>query len=1314
MSTAVRNIDEQNWSGLHENLVLSEKYFSGCEKCPQLFERLHNDERREQVKDKMVKLLQQLKEAALATFKTVDQQKLFDRMHEVLRSLYILAAVYRFVLRYKAQFQQAISLILVKAATMQGGGQYLLTLGKSLGKPDFVEGVADVELLGNMLIADFAEFKAINTMRFKRETSAQLALEACQIRAFAVRSMTGGGNSAEEVLMPALVQGYHRYKALWLGLFQRLVYAPADGDPLRLDAALKPLPVPTEWNAGVKLTADAMRDGAFRLLNVVSDKIGPCAVSTWTAEHRQLVVPLMGAIFAYYSFQKSGENFDNVRGSNDSEIDKMDVVMEPHSIQAVSILRMLGCHAVGTVVVSETDARIGDGMKVAGTYQQVAENVFQHSEHLYDTSVPGRKRFVPVVWKNDAGEWELIMAEFLLNRSDSRAPLNTQDRLLEAEGTCLFKGEDLNSTWSSSDKRTCKVCYFPKEENTMRRQLLQIGTGEGKSITLACCATILALMGFRVRCVCYSQYLCSRDYQDFVSVFEHFHVKDRIQYKTLHAYCEEITLREGSARQLVSNLFHGCVAQGKSALDLPKQAGAEHGPWHLNDEEILLMDEVDVFFTKDFYGSTLDQVTCVPLTAVHKALNTIIQIWDHNLADVTMICKACDQLLSDENLIQQFLDELGNKSGTLRQVQERVVTGELRRMVTSYSAFVTAGKTLGVSERDDKDKRFFWSPTRGVGYKLDDGVSYDVTKGYQTCFAYLLEQKRGKFCYVADENGKTMDFEQLLQRRLGLMLPCGHFAYDTLRLNSANPHQPACILGVSGTLTSLASHELQILSEFGIETFTVMPSVYGAQKRKLPDQGQENVTSTLCPYILTTNEANKHVQDLVTSLCQRIDAAGPDPRRSVLVFFRDLVKLKGFLTKDVMDGLASKGIKLEQLYEGVGEDTQDNSQRPGEVRDHVIRNAAQQGVCTLCTPSFGRGSDFVSHDALLDKVGGVHVIQTFAADSCADEVQIQGRTARQGKNGSWSLILDDTELAKLDPNTWEDPEEHGAAQPACSSSLTVERMQAMSSTERAGQLQQARGRCESALAARLKKSRERALKRDVATRQFFDLLTGKKPAAVDEVLTAYQTWYCNDLGAELAAGELRHTVFVLDESGSMGGPGHPAWEGLMTAYRKYISTLAERDRLNDLLSVVQFDNGSRITQQFRTCGNIARDLTFQGGGTNFPPGLSQAADVLLQGRLDHPECTKYTLVWMTDGGASLSGVSEAFQKYAPFGKHLAAFFMFFGNETSGEQIVKQVCEEFQSVCKESSASFALAVDAAKLEDLFGRIARSSGDKLSFV
>ena len=60
--------------------------------------------------------------------KPLSAKCLFDRMHEVLRSLYTVAAVYKYVLKYKAQFQQAISFILVKTATMQGRGQYFLTL----------------------------------------------------------------------------------------------------------------------------------------------------------------------------------------------------------------------------------------------------------------------------------------------------------------------------------------------------------------------------------------------------------------------------------------------------------------------------------------------------------------------------------------------------------------------------------------------------------------------------------------------------------------------------------------------------------------------------------------------------------------------------------------------------------------------------------------------------------------------------------------------------------------------------------------------------------------------------------------------------------------------------------------------------------------------------------------------------------------------------------------------------------------------------------------------------------------------------------
>ena len=122
MSTAIKNIDEEDWTALHENLLLSEKYMAGCEKDPTLTNLLNDHDQRGHVKHKMENLHQQWVENAISTFKSSDQHEVFSHMNEVLLSLYKLAAVYKYVLKYKADFQQAISIILVKATSMQWGG----------------------------------------------------------------------------------------------------------------------------------------------------------------------------------------------------------------------------------------------------------------------------------------------------------------------------------------------------------------------------------------------------------------------------------------------------------------------------------------------------------------------------------------------------------------------------------------------------------------------------------------------------------------------------------------------------------------------------------------------------------------------------------------------------------------------------------------------------------------------------------------------------------------------------------------------------------------------------------------------------------------------------------------------------------------------------------------------------------------------------------------------------------------------------------------------------------------------------------------
>jgi len=58
----------------------------------------------------------------------------------------------------------------------------------------------------------------------------------------------------------------------------------------------------------------------------------------------------------------------------------------------------------------------------------------------------------------------------------------------------------------------------------------------------------------------------------------------------------------------------------------------------------------------------------------------------------------------------------------------------------------------------------------------------------------------------------------------------------------------------------------------------------------------------------------------------------------------------------------------------------------------------------------GRGTDFKCYDKKLLEKGGVHVIQAFFSEELSEEVQIRGRTARQGDPGSFSFVLSEDGL----------------------------------------------------------------------------------------------------------------------------------------------------------------------------------------------------------------------------------------------------------------------------------------------------------------
>ena len=121
--------------------------------------------------------------------------------------------------------------------------------------------------------------------------------------------------------------------------------------------------------------------------------------------------------------------------------------------------------------------------------------------------------------------------------------------------------------------------------------LIQIGTGEGKSVVMAVAASVFALIGFDVNCSCYSEYLSSRDRNAFASVFEALGIDNNIDYGTFNKLCENVLNEHCNVRETVLKM----ILENKSSLPRVVSKPAPR-------LKVLLIDEVDVFLSEKYYG----------------------------------------------------------------------------------------------------------------------------------------------------------------------------------------------------------------------------------------------------------------------------------------------------------------------------------------------------------------------------------------------------------------------------------------------------------------------------------------------------------------------------------------------------------------------------------------------------------------------------------------------------------------------------------------------------------------------------------------
>ena len=89
----------------------------------------------------------------------------------------------------------------------------------------------------------------------------------------------------------------------------------------------------------------------------------------------------------------------------------------------------------------------------------------------------------------------------------------------------------------------------------MQNKLIQLLTGEGKSIILGLLSTFFAFIGYTVDVVCYSPYLSKRDKKSFKELFIELGVEKKIEYSTITKLCEKIVNSKGDIRKMTENLF---------------------------------------------------------------------------------------------------------------------------------------------------------------------------------------------------------------------------------------------------------------------------------------------------------------------------------------------------------------------------------------------------------------------------------------------------------------------------------------------------------------------------------------------------------------------------------------------------------------------------------------------------------------------------------------------------------------------------------------------------------------------------------------
>jgi hypothetical protein len=377
-------------------------------------------------------------------------------------------------------------------------------------------------------------------------------------------------------------------------------------------------------------------------------------------------------------------------------------------------------------------------------------------------------------------------------------------------------------------------------------------------------------------------------------------------------------------------------------------------------KSILLVDEVDVFFSKNF----------------GDAYRQVVRIQNANIAEIQkhIWIKVRDGETDQKKLMDSINTEFFEKIKTDKVLS---ILQKLSLLQSHIESIVdTAIRIYDDMNKENKYQEKYKIINKKIHLKLDSG-KYDEGYfcGHENSFCYLkiIYEKDKTFTEISSDNNDG-NFGYL-------MLSSGIISYSEI------PKSYSGIFGVTGTLKDLSNSERELLKYYQINKLSYYPSFFGNTRLSFDVNTDFHIKA----------DKNNWFNSIVSS------AKGKTSKdRSALIVFDTETLLDDFCKSRSGDlGDAPYCVTLNKIFDGKKEKPYSDSDVNTLITDQY---AGHHGKITLLTKDYGRGVDFQPETSVNQK-GGIHVIQTFFSIDIKEEIQIRGRTARKDQSGSYELIL---------------------------------------------------------------------------------------------------------------------------------------------------------------------------------------------------------------------------------------------------------------------------------------------------------------------